>query len=282
MNNYSLIQNKIFSGKEITTEEWQLTTNYIQSQNTSATYETMKTLRSVDGLNSYSELAEMISASKGNTVLEIGCAEGNLYNYLDSSFEYTGIDKSESEIQLAKEKYGETAHFFDQPLEKLDCGDQSFDVVTSHMVLHIIADLQSIMKKSYDLLKDEGRVIAVMRSAKSMDPILLHFKDLVQKFIQEKYPDFKLLIPMNTYSHDSLRAICRDIGFKDINIITKEFTDVYDSDRLATLFMSLFPACLLDENSQSKLRSKIVFDFLDLYSNHISIKFSFDYITVVK
>ena len=75
-------------------------------------------------------------ATKENRILDIGCGNGRLYQLFDDlSTRFTGIDISETLINIAKEKYSE-ATFIVGDMRKLPFEDGSFDIAYSIAAVH--------------------------------------------------------------------------------------------------------------------------------------------------
>lgn len=76
----------------------------------------------------------------GARVLDLGCGNGRLYEYLKESVDchYVGIDISKELVNIAKQKYPEGKFQLGDAL-KLPFKDRSFDFVASFAVAHHIA-----------------------------------------------------------------------------------------------------------------------------------------------
>lgn len=96
------------------------------------------------------ELEEMESAKalcaqvsplykKGMNVLDVGCGAGHylasLRKRVDTGVDYTGVDATESYINLARKAFGESAKFTQGDIEGLPFKDASFDIVMCNNVL---------------------------------------------------------------------------------------------------------------------------------------------------
>ena len=87
----------------------------------------------------------------GAKVLDVGCASGGFFNIMRSfepHIEYTGIDLSETAVELARERYPEAKFVLTQGFD-LPFDDNSFDLVHCTSVFNNEPNYQSMMKEMY-------------------------------------------------------------------------------------------------------------------------------------
>jgi len=98
----------------------------------------------------------------GNTVLDLACGNGRLYQLFDGlSIRYTGMDQSEELIQRAREKFS-GIDFIVGEMTKLPFEDDMFDVIYCIAAFHHLMspDLQlASLGEMKRVLKSGGRVI---------------------------------------------------------------------------------------------------------------------------
>lgn len=106
-------------------------------------------------------------------ILDVGCGTGDMIfrKISEHSFScYVGIDKSEKQIDKAKEKYeNSNTLFYVNDVETMTSeeihrimdknGISHFDIINISMVLLHLSDPQSVLQKLHDVLSDEGTVI---------------------------------------------------------------------------------------------------------------------------
>ena len=129
-----------------------------------------------DGGNVY--LANLVEASPGQRVLDIGCGPSVILDYL-TNVQYTGIDMSEKYINNAKEKYGDRATFYCTSVDELPhLDDRKFDRVLLLGVQHHLSNdqLNLLMKSIPSLLAPGGRVI-------THDPVLTKRQNLITRIL---------------------------------------------------------------------------------------------------
>jgi phosphatidylethanolamine/phosphatidyl-N-methylethanolamine N-methyltransferase len=107
-------------------------------------------------------VARKINAEGGN-VLEIGCNQGQILNFLNPKIQYNGIDIAEKCIEKALKKYnnyqtvdfkvvnGENTHFL----------NNSFDSIILTHVLSVTPTPTLLLRESYRLLKPGGIIYIV-------------------------------------------------------------------------------------------------------------------------
>ncbi|MDQ2922615.1 MAG: class I SAM-dependent methyltransferase [Acidobacteriota bacterium] len=104
--------------------------------------------------------------SRGLKVLEIGCGLGtDGAQFAEAGADYTGVDLTDAAVELARKRF----ELFDLPgkfqtadAESLDFGDESFDLVYSHGVLHHTPDTGKAMQEIHRVLRPGGRAIVML------------------------------------------------------------------------------------------------------------------------
>lgn len=166
---------------------------------------------------------------KGNSVLDIGCGNGRLKEYLDkkTSVNYRGVDNNQKFIDIAKQK----GDFFDiGDFLSLPYPDLSFDLVLSVAVFHHIPSRKlqlDALHKVKRVMKDGGRGVFLVWNLWQVKylglfmRVLLHF---VLRFGKYGFCDF--FVPwkatsgtvVNRYyyafSQGELEKLFTDAGFK--------------------------------------------------------------------
>ncbi len=102
----------------------------------------------------------------GDTVLDYGCATGIISNAIaDKVKEIHAIDISSKMIEIAKSKASEHhidnihyahATIFDERYQK-----ESFNLILAFRILHMLEDIQAVMRRINELLKPGGTFISV-------------------------------------------------------------------------------------------------------------------------
>ncbi len=80
-----------------------------------------------------------VLAQSRQSILEIGCATGNIIEFFPKNIDYTGIDYSQSYINFAKNKYPEYTFICQNAAEEFIL-NKKFDVVICEAVLASISD----------------------------------------------------------------------------------------------------------------------------------------------
>ena len=129
----------------------------------------------------YEKLYEMVEQTQCESLLDAGCGEGFVVDYLsrrNPDLKLTGIDVSEEAIEYAKTHFGERARFRPGSVYKLPFSDKSFDTVLCSEVLeHLddpnraVAELKRVARKYvvitvphepyFQWLNNLGRLIGV-------------------------------------------------------------------------------------------------------------------------
>ena len=165
----------------------------------------------------------------GKKVLEIGCGAGiDLIRFARGGAEVTGVDLSETAIDLAKKNFqinGLKADLRVMNGEALEFRDKSFDLVYVHGVLQYTADSRKMVEQSYRVLKEGGEFIGMVYNAKGWlmmlsklmkvglehedAPVLdlytiKEFKELLSEFKEVKLVPERF--PVKTRLHKGLKA----------------------------------------------------------------------------
>jgi len=115
----------------------------------------------------------IIRLPEGAKVLDAGCGAGiPISQILSEKFEVTGIDFSESQIELA-EKNVPRAHFICRDMTKLNFPDNTFDGVCSHYaIIHIPREEhQSLISNLRRMLKPNGLALLCLGAENLIDDI---------------------------------------------------------------------------------------------------------------
>ncbi len=123
------------------------------------------------------DLANRITLSNPQSIIDIGCGPGNSTNVLRSCFPNSyivGIDKSKDMIMQAKKDYTDIDFMLYDAGGGFSALNRKFDVVFSNACIQWIPDHNSLLRNMMDLLNDNG-VLAVQ--------IPINFKEPIHKII---------------------------------------------------------------------------------------------------
>ena len=150
----------------------------------------------------------------GSVVLDYGCATGSIALEIASmAKEVHGIDISSNMIEIAKSKADERniknigfarAAIFDESL-----GKESFDVILSLSILHLVEDPTQVMDRINQLLKPGGVFVSATPclGEKAFVSILMN----IPIFVLSK---LGLIPSINFFSGSSLTATIANAGFQ--------------------------------------------------------------------
>jgi SAM-dependent methyltransferase len=84
---------------------------------------------------------EIIKPEGNCRILDIGCGEGYILNFLPENVTYVGYDMSPSYINYAKEKFGNRGMFINERVSEMTMDSHSsFDIVLATGLLHHLSD----------------------------------------------------------------------------------------------------------------------------------------------
>ncbi len=162
---------------------------------------------------------EVIKSTKkylkeNDIVLDFGCGTGKtIVNIAGDVSEVHAIDISSKMIDVAKEKI-ESMGLKNVRLDNLDIFDRqlkedSYDVIISFHVLHLLEDLDSVLKRVHSLLKKDGLFISVtpcMGEKRVLNGLL--------RFLGR----FGLVPKVNSFKRKELLDATNSVEFEHINV----------------------------------------------------------------
>lgn len=113
----------------------------------------------LSGAGEWHQFKALFPDLSGKSVLDLGCGYGWHCKYAVEcgAKQVLGIDLSEKMIQEANEKNADPKITYRVcGLDEYDYPTDSYDCVISNLVLHYIADIDSILRKIYSTLKSDG------------------------------------------------------------------------------------------------------------------------------
>lgn len=113
----------------------------------------------LSGAGEWYQFKALFPDLSGKSVLDLGCGYGWHCKYAVEcgAKQVLGIDLSEKMIQEANEKNADPKITYRVcGLDEYDYPADSYDCVISNLVLHYIADIDSILRKIYSTLKSDG------------------------------------------------------------------------------------------------------------------------------
>lgn len=173
----------------------------------------------------------------GDNVLDIGCGNGRFLEILKGkSFQYTGIDSSESFIKQAREAYGGLGTFVHGDALALPFSDNSFDAVVLFGVLHHIPSKRyrkQFLAEARRVLKPEGVMILTVWNLwnERLTPVIL--KHMAQKLLGRSNLDFKdVFLPfgkkeniryLHAFTKSELARLLKNSGFaiEDLRAVSR-------------------------------------------------------------
>lgn len=174
------------------------------------------------GMDMWTNRYEYITIKKyfiGNSVLELGCADGGMTKLLLNDFEkLTVADGSENSIkklitQINNNKIRTVVGYF----EEIQLEEKYDTIIMGHILEHV-DDPIYILKKFKDYLSDDGKIIITVPNAKSFHRIA-GVKLGFLKSIYELNDTDKKIGHKRVYDFDKIR---NDIEKADLSIVNKD------------------------------------------------------------
>jgi cyclopropane fatty-acyl-phospholipid synthase-like methyltransferase len=102
---------------------------------------------------------EIIRPVDGSRILDIGCGEGYILNFLSHNIDYVGYDISSPYIEYAKEKFRGRGRFVNARVSEMKLNENElFDIVLATGLLHHLDDREGVdlFKVGYNCLGKGG------------------------------------------------------------------------------------------------------------------------------
>lgn len=144
-------------------------------------------------------------------VLDIGCNFGlQLKEYYLEGYDVYGLDLNKQAIEDAKRNLPQ-GNFQNTTIEQSNYEDNFFDIIRTSHVLEHVYDVDSFIKKVYQILKPGGKFIVKVPNGNSLE------MKLFGKFSAQSWIPFHV----NLFTGKDLQKKLSQVGFKNIKILTK-------------------------------------------------------------
>ena len=226
--------------------------------------------RDSDGNNSYELLLNIVDKDehKNSNVLDIACGSGVLLKLLSiKNFtphsQLTGIDISDSELQLAHKKLSNLdINLFKDKAQNLDfIENNSQDLIFCHWALTLMNPIIPVLKNIKRLLKNEGIFSAIIDGDLNTAPGYSEVHDIIYKHTQKEYSMYGLIEigDSRVRSAKSLNQLIKKI-FTDAeitissNILSMKETPIILAKEVSKFF---YASLVLPTNARKKLISDL-------------------------
>ncbi|MBD5530576.1 MAG: class I SAM-dependent methyltransferase [Lachnospiraceae bacterium] len=162
------------------------------------------------------KLLEIIHTYQHKRILEIGCGQEPLFQFVTDFEEYTVVEPSdlffEHAVSLAKNDSRITCihDFFDK---KLSLSAGAYDFIICSSLLHELDNPNEIIEKVYEIADDETVFHINVPNARSLHRILALESGLIES-VSEVSERGKLLQQARVFDLDKLRQVVAGSGFK--------------------------------------------------------------------
>ena len=159
--------------------------------------------------------------SKMQNFVDIGGGYGRLADeYLKKSEKVTIFDYSKTELQQAKDKYGDKISTVAGDIYHLPFEDNSFDGMMMVRVSHHLEDLEAAMKEFYRVLRPGGTFVIEIANKKTLPKMFRYWfkKSPINPF--DKSPSLQTDTQMINYHPRYAEEMFDKIGFKTEKILS--------------------------------------------------------------
>jgi len=151
----------------------------------------------------------VVKLNYDSKVLDIGCATGLFLSHIRwlTNCKMNGVEANDKSRGTANQLLGSQVVFKDIA-EVVESGGQKFDLITMWFVLeHLIEPLQ-VLRKSYDLLKQDGHLVMAVPNLDSWG----------RKIFKNKWFGFDVPRHLQIFNKDTLAALLEKSNFKIVKI----------------------------------------------------------------
>lgn len=219
------------NGRLNTADEWQEYLHAFHSELPHAN-ELFTLMHRWSGDTSYGALAKAVAAAGAQSVLDLGCGDGNLIDELLSALPKTaaiaGIDACAPEIELSRRRYEAEPRvtLAVADARHLPFPDASFEAVAAHQVLNFFPDIQPALAEAARVLRPQGQLFVAANRGwrKDQQATWQLLNAAALSVIKRAHPNFvwPLMGDMRIYSEDGVAEIFEESGLWDMHTLSVE------------------------------------------------------------
>lgn len=151
-----------------------------------------------------------IGRVNGHTVLDAGCASGELTAWLLSQgAEVTALDGSRAFMAMVRERFGPLVRYCETDLaHSLPIGDATFDLIASSLTLHYVEDWNVLMRELFRIAKQGGRLVFSTHHPLMTAPLVTNY--FLTALVEDIFTIDGITHPVQYY-HRPLEAITASV-----------------------------------------------------------------------
>ncbi len=155
--------------------------------------------------------------SSGKSILDIGCASGELLNYFkQKNWTTLGIEPDEKARNFSRTNFNLQV----EPENHLNnISDKSFDAISMWHVLEHVSELKKRMEQITRIIKDDGTIIIALPNHLSYDA----------EFYKSYWAAYDVPRHLYHFSQKNIEQLFSNYGFKMISLLPMKFDSYYVS-----------------------------------------------------
>ena len=160
------------------------------------------------------QLKDFFANKQVASILDAGSGTGDFIEVLKNVFprsKITGIDPNTESLQEAEKKYPDVS-FIEMSAEKLDFGDNTFDLASISMALHHLPNVQKALKEMQRVVKPDGWIIVNELFSDNLNPaqevhkMFHHFRSKIDRLTGVNHQE--------TFKKEEIREMIKQSGIQ--------------------------------------------------------------------
>lgn len=209
--------------------------------------------------SSYAVLAAAVPrAPTATRVLDLGCGDGFLLAQVaarhPSACELHGVDLSQAELALARERLGSAAQLRHGRAQSLPYADGHFDCVLSHMALMLMDDAPLVLQELQRVMKPGATLAAIVGARPPGSPVFDAYLHVIERFPRQarfagvRFGDARFRSP------DGLTQLLAP-GFRDLAVEDLQLALRLTPEAAWQWFLRMYDIHMMDAEDREAARS---------------------------
>jgi ubiquinone/menaquinone biosynthesis C-methylase UbiE len=166
-------------------------------------------------------IGDRLRELSGGRVLDVATGDGDFIRTLEQALmdydSFTGVDVSEEQIEMAREKETKGASFIAMNAEGLEFPDNSFDTVCIASSLHHLEDVERVLSEMRRVLRPGGSLI-VQEMFSDGDQTEAQLSDILSHNLDADIDQALGVTHRRTFTRGEILGLIEGSGFKNLEV----------------------------------------------------------------